>query len=226
LSHFLRISAAFTLALSVVFFSGCKGGPAGGKDEGIVEFDTKGVDEKHPFYGLAPSSATLKFKGDLFVMEMSTMGMFNTSIIGDLKAKTLAQTVKFMNIKQACIETEKDIEQDNQDYLIKVEETKDTKKIAGYKCHKVKVTMVKDPSVTFDAWYTKELGIKNCNALNPYKEVKGMLMDYRIKKMGLEMHFVAKTVKHEEVPDNAFEIPASLKIISKEEMQKFFDDLQ
>lgn len=224
--RFLRISAGFFLGFGLLFFNGCKNGQAGGKDEGVVEFDTKGVDEKHPFYGLAPSSATLKFKGEKFVMEMSTMGMFNTSIIGDLKAKTLAQTVKFMNIKQACIENENDIAEANKDYQIKVEETKDTKKIAGYKCYKVKVTMVNNPAVTFDAWYTKDIGIKNCNALNPYKEVKGMLMDYRIKKMGLEMHFVAKSVKNEEVPDAAFEIPASLKIISKEEMQKFFDDLQ
>ena len=209
-----------------LLFSFCTQNKEGGNNEGIIEFDTKGVDEKHPFYGLAPSSATLKYKGDKFIMEMSTMGMFNTTIIGDVKTKTMAQTVKFMNIKQACVENEKDISIDNKDYEIKVEETSETKKIAGLKCHKVKVTMVNNPAVTFDAWYTKELGMENCNLLNPYHEVKGMLMDYRAKKMGLEMHFVAKKVNHNEIPDNSFEIPASLKIISKEEMKKFFDDLQ
>jgi hypothetical protein len=159
-------------------------------------------------------------------MEMSTMGMFNTSIIGDVKTRTIAQTVKFMNIKQACVENEKEIAEDNKDYELKIEETKETKKIAGLKCHKIKVTMAQDPAVKFDAWYTKDLGMENCNKLNPYHEVKGMLMDYRVKKMGLEMHFVARSVTHNEVPDNSFEIPASLKIISKEEMQKFFDELQ
>lgn len=218
-----KISFVFVLSM---LLSCCKDGKESGKGEGTIEFDTKGVDEKHPFYGLAPSSATLKFKEDKFIMEMSTMGMFNTTIIGDQKAKTLAQTVKFMNIKQACIEGEKDIAEDGKDYELKIEETKETKKIAGYNCHKLKVTMVKDPAVTFDAWYTKELGLENCNMLNPYHEVKGMLMDYRVKKMGLEMHFVAKTVKHNEIPDNSFEIPASMKIISKDDMKKFFDDLQ
>ncbi len=209
-----------------MFFTFCKGDKEGEKNEGTIEFETKGVDEKHPFYGLAPSSATLKFKGDKFVMEMSTMGMFNTSIIGDLKSKTVAQTVKFMNIKQACVENEKDIDTDNKDYEVKTEETGETKKIAGLLCHKVKVTMVNDPLVTFDIWYTKELGMENCNLLNPYHEIKGMLMDYRAKKMGMEMHFLAKSIKHNEIPDNSFEIPASLKIISKAEMKKFFDDLQ
>jgi hypothetical protein len=214
--------------LLIPFFYGCgeEGKTPAGKEEGIIEFDTKGVDEKHPLFGLAPSSATLKYKGDKFAIEMSTMGMFNTSIIGDLKAKTMAQTVKFMDIKQACIENEQQVADDNKDYEIKIEETSETKKIAGRKCHKVKVTMVKDPSITFDAWYTKELGMENCNALNPYHEVKGVLMDYRAKKMGMEMHFLAKKVDLVEVPDNTFEIPASLKIVSKETMKEFFDSLQ
>ncbi len=46
------------------------------------------------------------------------------------------------------------------------------------------------------------------------------------KKMGLEMHFLAKTVKHNEIPATTFDIPASLKIVSKEEMQKLFDSWQ
>ena len=82
----------------------CSLDKTGGTEEGIIEFDTKAIDEQHPLYGLAPSSATLKYKKDKFAIEMSTMGMFNTAIIGDTKAKTVAQTVKFMDIKQACIE--------------------------------------------------------------------------------------------------------------------------
>ncbi|MBA2612898.1 MAG: hypothetical protein H0U95_13070 [Bacteroidetes bacterium] len=204
----------------------CSLDKTGGSEEGIIEFDTKAIDEQHPLYGLAPSSATLKYKKDKFAIEMSTMGMFNTAIIGDTKAKTVAQTVKFMDIKQACIENEKDIITDNLDFAIKIEETKETKKIIGLKAYKIKITMVNNPTITFDAWYTKDLGMEECNALNPYSQVKGVLLDYRVKKMGLEMHFVAKSLKKVEVPENTFEIPASMKIVSKEEMAKFFANLQ
>jgi hypothetical protein len=195
-------------------------------DEGIIEFDTKVVDDNHPLAGLAPSSATLKFKKDKFIMEMSTMGMFNTMFICDLTNKSLTQMVKFMDVKQACIENEKDIEQENKGYQLLVEETKETKEIAGYKCHKVKVSLATDPSVIFDAYYTTEMGVGNVNALSPYYAVKGMLMQYRLKKMGLEMQFTAHTVKKAEVPDNTFEVPAYFKIVSKEDMQKFFAGLQ
>jgi hypothetical protein len=212
--------------LTFLFFSCDSSYKFGAKEEGMIEFDTKGVDENHPLYGFAPSSATLKFKGEKFVIEMSTMGMFNTSIIGDNKAKTMAQTVKFLDIRQACIEQEKDLAEDNQTYALKIEETGETKKIAGLKCLKVKVTKVNEPNVMFDAWYTKELGMENSNILTPYAEVKGILMDYRIERMGIELHFTAKSYKNIQIPDNSFDIPASMKIVSKEEMQKFIENLQ
>jgi hypothetical protein len=44
--------------------------------------------------------------------------------------------------------------------------------------------------------------------------------------MGLEMQFTARTVKKAEIADNTFDVPAYFKIVSKEEMQKFFNGLQ
>jgi hypothetical protein len=209
--------------LAAVFFSAC-GAVDNGKveDEGIIEYEAKAVDENHPWAGMAPSSATLKFKGDKFIMEMSTMGMFNTMFICDQSKKTLTQMVKFLDIKQACIESEKDIRNDNAEYKIKCEECSETKMIAGYKCHKIKVSMVNEPSVVFEAFYTREMQAPNVNDLSPYAGVKGMLMQYRLKKMGLEMQFTAKTVKKADIDDNTFEIPAYFKIVSKEEIEKIF----
>ncbi len=83
-----------------------------------------------------------------------------------------------------------------------------------------------NPAITFDAWYTKELGMETCNTLTPYAQVKGVLLDYRIKKMGMEMRFIAKKAGHVEVADNSFEVPPTMKKVTKAEMQKFFADLQ
>lgn len=217
------------LGLAIVFaftFTFCKGEDSKVSDEGQIEYETKVVDENHPLAGLAPSSATLKFKKDKFIMEMSTMGMFNTMFMADFTNKTLTQMVKFMDVKQACIENEKEVLLENSMYKLKIEETSETKVIAGYKCHKLKVTMANDPTVTFDAYYTKEMQVENVNSLSPYVGVKGMLMQYRLKKMGLELQFTAKKVKNVEIPDNTFELPAYYKIVDKAEMQKFFSGLQ
>jgi hypothetical protein len=195
-------------------------------DEGIIEFHTRAIDESHPLYGFAPDVATLKFKKHRFALDMSTMGMFNMSIIGNNKDTTMAQTIRFMNIRQACIQNQEELLKENMDFELILEETKETKDILGFKCYKIKVTKAKEPNIRFDAWYTRELGLENANALTPYAKIKGILLDYRIKKWGMEMHFIAKSYRNEKVPDNAFEIPASMKIVSKEEMEQFFLELQ
>lgn len=196
------------------------------KEEGVIDFDTRAVDKENPLYGLAPSSAVLKFKGEKFAIEMNAFGMFKTAIIGDSKAKTLAQTINFMDVKQACIENEQEVKEDNKDFELKIEETTETKKIIGLNCYKAKVTRVSDPGNSFDVWYTKDLGMADCNSLTPYSQLKGVLIDYRVKKMGLEMHFLATSFKNVEVNDNTFEIEPSMKIVSRDEMSKFFAGLQ
>jgi len=222
----LKLIYKFSFALAItLLLSQCGSKERSVSDEeGIIEFSANAVDEKHPLFGLAPNSATLLYKKEKFAMEMTSMGMFKTTIIGNTKAKTVTQTVKFLDIKQACIENEKDIIADNLNFPIKIEETDETKEIIGLKSHKIKVTMANNPSVTFDAWYTKELGMPECNSLNPYALVKGVLLDYRVKKMGLEMHFMAKSMKKVEVPENSFEVPSNMKLVDKEEMAKVFSN--
>jgi ribosomal 30S subunit maturation factor RimM len=218
----LKFISKLLVISPAVFLLSC--GPSGeaGSDEGSIEFATKPIDEKHPLFGLAPSSATLKYKKEKFALEMTSMGMFHTAIIGDIEAKTITQTVKFLDIKQACIETEKDILAENKDFALKIEETNETKDIIGLKSYKIKVTMANDPNITFDAWYTKDLGMEDCNCLNPYSQIKGVLLDYRVKKMGMEMHFVATSRKKVAISEKTFEIPSHMTIVDKVTMAKNF----
>ena len=188
-------------------------------NEGVIEFESKAVDEKHPLAMLIPGTATLKYKNEKFVMEMSTMG-FKTCIYGDRNAKTMIQTIKFLDIKEACLEKEADIKKEKDGYKLKIEETNETKQIAGFKCYKLKVTMVDSPAVTFNAYYTKDLGMGDFNELTPYAAVKGVLMDYRAKRMGAEVRFLAKSVKNIAIEDNEFVIPTDVKFVSKEALEK------
>ncbi len=225
---YYRISLICVLSIGLLLlFNSCQSNKTeNALTEGVIEYNAEVVDHNHPMAGLAPSSATVKFKGNLFQLEMSTMGIFNTIFISNPAKKTLSQMVKFMDIKDACIETEADLIAQNKDYELTLTEEKETKKIAGYNCKKMKATLVKDPSVSFDVYYTDELGLDSINNLGPYKSIKGMLMQYRLKKLGLEMCFTATTVKKEEVKDSDFEIPAYYKIVSRSEMEKLFEDIQ
>jgi GLPGLI family protein len=195
-------------------------------NEGVIEYDAKVVDENHPMAGLAPGKMTLKFKKDMFAAEMSTMGVFTTTFIANPVKKQLIQLVKVFEIKQACIDDEKAIQAENAAYRLTFKETKETKEIAGYKCKKMVATMEDDPTIKFDVYYTTELNVKAPNFSNPYAEIPGMLMEYRLKKFGLEMTFTATSVQKEEVPDETFELPAYYKVITKQEMDDFFKSIQ
>lgn len=213
----------YLVLIALLFFSSCKNSNDKIVNEGEIVFDVSAVDPNHPWAGMIPTTANLRFKDDKFLLEMSTMGMFTTTFICDQTGKTLTQMVKFLDIKQACIEREAEIKKENLDYKLKWEETKETKVIAGYKCKKLNVTMVDHPEINYEAYYTTEMGAENINDLSPYAGVKGMLMQYRLKKMGLELEFTAKSVKKLEVADNIFEIPAYFKIVPKSEIEKIFE---
>jgi hypothetical protein len=222
----LKIALRIVLAFSTLLLLCCESATkSDNKEEGVIDFETKAVDKNNPLYSYAPSSAVLKFKREKFAIEMTAFGMFKTSIIGDSKTKTLSQTVSFLDVKQACIENENDVREMNKDFELKIEETEETKEIIGLTCYKAKVTNLNDSGSTFDVWYTKDLGMPDCNLLTPYAQLRGVLIDYRAKKMGLELRFMAKSFKNVVVEDKTFDIPASMKIVSREEMANFFTSL-
>jgi peptide-N-glycosidase F-like protein len=216
----------FCVILLAFFASSCKYANPKYIKEGIIDYDVKPVDESNPMAGLAPGKMTVKFKDNMIAAEMSTMGVFTTTFIFNPVKKTLTQLVKVFDVKQACIDDEKTIAEENKTYQLAFEETDEKKEIAGYKCKKMIATMADDPSNKFDVWYTEELNINNPNANTPYDKIKGMLMQYRLKKFGLELEFTAKGVEKEKISNDEFELPAYYKVISKKEMDEFFKSIQ
>jgi hypothetical protein len=193
--------------------------------EGVIEYKASVINENHPLASFAPSTATVKIKNDKWILEMSTMGIFNIYFSCNLENKTLAQMIKYMDIKNACVENDSMLIEENNKYKLTFKETNETKMIAGYKCKKVIATKVSDPSVTFDVYYTPDIGSENSNELTPYKELKGMPLDYRVLRLGLEMHFVATCVKSEEIKDSDFDVPSYYKILNRPEFDKEFNRL-
>ena len=193
--------------------------------EGVIEYDAKVVDESHPMASLAPSNMTVKFKNNKVAAQMSTMGVFTSTFIADPFKKQFITLVKVFQDKTACVENENDLEKELEDYKLSFQNTKETKEIAGYKCKKIIATKNNNPKEKFDIYYTDDLSYDNKDFGSPYKGIKGMLMEYRLKKFGLEMVFTAKTVTNEKISDEVFTLPAYYKVISKQEMKEFFETL-
>ena len=194
--------------------------------EGSIDYNVEVINLDHPMAGMAPGSATVKFKNNKLQVEMSAMGIFTTIFISDPDRHTLTQMVSFMDIKSACVQNEKDLNKEFKSYELNFEETDETKEIAGYKCKKMVANFIGNPKEVFDVYYTEELGLEALNHIGPYHKIKGMLMEYRIKKFGLELRLTATSVKKEVIKDEVFEVPSYFKMVTPAEMLSLFEDLQ
>lgn len=213
--------------LVLLLIASCSGDQGKAADEGVIEYTAAVVDQANPMAGLAPSKMTIRFKNNKSAAEMSAgMGLFSTTFISDPERKTLTQLVKLLNKKLSLVQNAADIEKENAAYVFELTPLPGVKTIAGYKCQSAHVKMKDDFGTEFDIFYTNDLKIANPNFANPFHMIDGVLMEYQMKKFGLEMKFTAKSVKKEDIDDSVFERPADYKEISAEEMNLLFEQLQ
>lgn len=107
---------------------------------------------------------------------------------------------------------------------MEIEYTKDTKKIAGFNCKRCIITLP-GTSDTIDVYYTDEIRLKHPNSTNPYHEIKGVLMEFELKLLYLNMHFIAE--KYEPLQKNNITIktPENTKNVTREQMTQILSRL-
>lgn len=97
-------------------------------------------------------------------------------------------------------------------------ETGETKKILGYDCKKVIVTVTSEEvgEIKIDLWYSPEFA----NNSYEYTELKGMPLEYTIPiQPGMVMQMTATEITKEKVDDNMFMIPDGYEMTTMEELQ-------
>ena len=196
----------------------------GGKFEGIITYKISLPDINSTtdnMRSMLPSEMILTVKGSLTRNEYHG-GMANIISITNNNQKTTVNLMDMngqkVGIKKNLDDIQKDMEKQPKP---KVELFSDTKVIAGYTCKKAVVTVdVKGQVIPMEVWYTKELGSREMNYGNSlYREIDGMLMEFSLKNRDLVMKYVATSVDKKQVPDSVFDIPASYKIMTQEELR-------
>lgn len=104
--------------------------------------------------------------------------------------------------------------------VIKVEQTKETKMIAGYKGTKaiVKIIMNRD-TIESEYWFCNE--IPKINMGNEQDEIfsklNGGILEYTVNQAGMRVTMKIRQLVIEEINDNLFELGANYKIVKNEE---------
>ena len=223
-----RLIFSFVFFVNLFFFVGCSEPvDEGFISEGIITYTAEVVDSESPMASMAPSKMKIKFKNNKSSAEMSAgMGMLTTSFISEPTTKTFTQLIRFLDKKYSVIQEADEIKKENELFNLEIIPTQETKIIAGYKCTKAIVHYKGGNPADYPIYYTTDLDIKNPNFANPYFMIDGVLMEYKIKKFGLEMKFTAASVVKEEIENATFDLPSDYKQISVEEMTDLFIDFQ
>lgn len=85
--------------------------------------------------------------------------------------------------EMCCFDTMDDME---------ITETDELKMIAGFECRKA-IIRLPATNKTFNIYYTDQITLKHPNATNPYRKIKGVLMEFELKLMHLNMRFTAES---------------------------------
>ena len=223
---FTKTSALLFVLISLFF--GCKNLTTKEISAGVIEYDISypNPSEVTMSMDLMPKTVTYRFNENKTCSEISAgMGALKTIVLTDFEKKNIVQTLNLLGKKYKVAFDKTAIDSINKaEQALKLDFTEETKKIAGYDCFKVKCS-TKDANgaiINFDVFYTKTIKAPHVNWFGMYKDIDGMLMEYRVKRYGITMHFKAKTVSAEGAESSAFELEGEYKDIPAAEMDGYF----
>lgn len=190
--------------------------------EGEIEYKAEAVTEQAGSSMTVPDKMVVKFRDNYSAAELEAgMGFARMKFISDPVKKEFVSQVTIIDKMKSTMNMD-EIRKTNYyfpDY--DVQYGKDTMTIAGYKC-KNAVLRFKDGSPDIQVWYTKDIDIKNPNWSNAYYKIDGVLLDYRLKKFGLELHFTATSVLDAKIDPSVFSVPSDFRPVRNAELEKMF----
>jgi len=228
----VRFSLFRYLIIALILVSGIscnKRPPRPKSDEGIIEYRIIYFEDKVGSIspGLLPQTMEMKFKKNKVKNTIEgAMGFFSLINIADLNEMTNATFIKFIDKKYVyrgqkrekpcCITPIEGME---------ITFTDETKEIIGLTSKRAIVSFPGSDNESFSIYYTTEIRLKNPNITSPYKEIPGVLLEFRANLGQSEIQVVAQNYKSQYLPDKEFHFPRNYKEISKQEMEKIINAL-
>lgn len=224
------INSIIIILLPILFAGQCESS-SDTLNQGVITYDIsypRPIEDKW-MEKLMPSEMEMKFKDDQLNTELTFgLGMIKIGYISNTKDKQLHELLKFMrnrNVSHRGPVQVEDLLSRIPNHVITLET--DTKSILGLLCHKARVE-VESPTepYSYDLWYTEEIKIKDPNWCTPFQKIPGVLMEYRVERFNVVMHFTAVEIRNVEIPDTEFLVPTNYKEISIDAMEKNLEELK
>lgn len=180
-------------------------------NEGVIEYEVQypTIEEDNIIKAFLPKAMTFTFKDNVFCTQLSSsFNQFEVGFISNSNNHALQQTFKlipkklYSDIEQTTIDSINQLEYGT----VRVSYHEETKEIAGLTCKKAMVFCTdSNRTDSFAVYYTEDIRFEDPNWTLPFKEIKGVPLEYQINQMGIVMKFSAKSVKTSPVESTFFE---------------------
>lgn len=221
MKNLLRFSVVFLLVtiFSANSFAQKKGKPFKGIITYSISYEAEDLDPSQK--AQLPSEMKMYIK-DGIIKQESLSGMGKQSSVADYNKKTQMILIDMMGNKVAIKVSKEDVEKGlKEGPKTTIEASTETKEIAGMKCKKVEVT--DDKENTFDFYYTEDINVEEPNWATPYKEIKGILLEYSTAlNEEITAIYKAKSITKGKVKKGDFIIPSGYKELTPDEAKAMF----
>lgn len=219
---------AILLSAALLLATGSCSGP--GVNEGVLVYDIAYVDAEkasRPVIDLLPTEMRQLFKDKSSKsMIEGFMGMFLTAYISNAKDKTNSLIFKVMAEKHYCQSTfgEASLGFDAADSL-RIEYSEEEVEISGLKAKKARVFSNDSSFTDFEILYTKDINIVNPNWNNPFHEIDGVLLQYKVKMKGITMSIKLREILKQEVDAAEFVVPEGFVKVSSDSLNNIVENI-
>jgi GLPGLI family protein len=222
------LSFLIILPIIAVLFQSCSNGPDNQKiSEGEIVYNIEYLDNEkdNPMILLLPNKMTTSFKNNSSCTLIEGFGIFKLIYISDSLNQTNYTLFQMMD-KKFYSQTEENMLSFGFENMekIKIRFSDKEKKIAGYTCKQAIASFPDKQLRDIEVYYTKEIRLNNPNQNNPFHEIKGVLMEFTVNLMGINMRIKTKKVINKKIKPEIFEIPKGFNKIAPEEMEKMVND--
>lgn len=200
-----------------------------GNTEGIIEYSISYQDDQAGRYStsMLPKSMTTVFNENSYKNTIhGFLGFFSLVNITDVKELRNITILKLLDKQYTYVGGKNEgpccFGEMNQ---MQVEFRDETKTIAGMPCKRARITISGNSIDAFDAYYTESIAIDNPNATSPFKDIKGVLMEFRVTLSYITLMLKAEKVTFQHVGPEEFKIPDNCRAVTKEEMQDLLNTL-
>ncbi len=181
--------------------------------------------EQSSLVTLLPETMELKFKEDNTVININGFfAIFSLIYISDHNTHTNYSLLRVMNQKKMYKADTMEIPFGYEKmHNIQIKHTDDTLTICGYKCKKALAYCPEASDKPYELYYTNEIGIRNPNTNNPFRQLDGVLLGFQVRLSNISMNMKAIEIHEEKIDDSVFKIPDDYEIVSREQLEEFID---